>query len=322
MKKGQTARNRLSHLICPRHFHTGAGFGTWSPVTALAGRGGCRGFIGPVPLPLSIRLTVNIATTRRGVKRFSSPIGKLGSENRTNARSADESKQPNNCGQSSKTHPHAIAESPVGAGPLRGTGLVPLARPLKGWGLVLVSPGIRARRVFQRRLCWHLMTEPALMVLLDASKCMAEARTPEECCDVLLKSIDFLGVTEGWIAVTDPQERAIKVRSVFGGDAPSLAISQDVARFVAEQLSQSPRAAVLPKEAWPLGAFGSEVQEVLFVPLVANGRWLGAMVLKAPAGCAIGLDQFRMLADHAAIHLGNALLRADHERTDLVSARI
>ena len=94
MKKGQTARNRLSHLICPRRFHAEAGFGTWSPVTALAGRGGCRGFIGPVPLPLSIRLTVNIATTRRGVKRFSSPIGELGSENRTNARSATDLKRP------------------------------------------------------------------------------------------------------------------------------------------------------------------------------------------------------------------------------------
>ena len=81
MKKGQTAGNRLSHLICPRRFHTGAGFGTWSPVTALAGRGGCRGFIGPVPLPLSIRLTVNIARRGRGVKRFSSPIDELGSEN-------------------------------------------------------------------------------------------------------------------------------------------------------------------------------------------------------------------------------------------------
>ena len=90
MKKGQTARNRLSHLICPRRFHAEAGFGTWSPVTALAGRGGCRGFIGPVPLPLSIRLTVNIATTRPGVKRFSTMISELGSENYAKVASAIE----------------------------------------------------------------------------------------------------------------------------------------------------------------------------------------------------------------------------------------
>jgi hypothetical protein len=36
---------------------------------------------------------VNIATTRRGVKRFSSPNGELESENRTNARSATDLEQ-------------------------------------------------------------------------------------------------------------------------------------------------------------------------------------------------------------------------------------
>ena len=71
MKTGPIAETRLSHLICPRRLRVEAGFGTWSPVRCSAGRGGCRGFIGPVPLPLSIRLPMNIAGRLRCVKRFS-----------------------------------------------------------------------------------------------------------------------------------------------------------------------------------------------------------------------------------------------------------
>jgi hypothetical protein len=71
VRTGPIAETRLSHLICPRRFRVEAGFGTWSPVRCQAGRGGCRGFIGPVPLPLSIRLPMNIAGWGHRVKRFS-----------------------------------------------------------------------------------------------------------------------------------------------------------------------------------------------------------------------------------------------------------
>jgi hypothetical protein len=70
VRTGPIAETRLSHLICPRRLRVEAGFGTWSPVRCSAGRGGCRGFIGPVPLPLSIRLPMNIARRPRCVKRF------------------------------------------------------------------------------------------------------------------------------------------------------------------------------------------------------------------------------------------------------------
>jgi hypothetical protein len=71
MKKRQPLRKSAVTSHLPPAFSRRSWIWHLVPRHRIAGRGGCRGFKGPVPPPLSIRLTVKIARRRQVVKRFS-----------------------------------------------------------------------------------------------------------------------------------------------------------------------------------------------------------------------------------------------------------
>lgn len=160
------------------------------------------------------------------------------------------------------------------------------------------------------------MTESAFIELLNASKSMASSPTLESCCQAFLKAVSFLGVTEGWMALPDWQSAIMEVQSLSGVRAP-FSLSEHIAQMVTVQFSQSPNGAVLSKQAWPVGAFGSTIDQVIFIPAGTSASDPGGIILGITSEhfSAEVLSQVKMLTEHAAIHLSNVSLRGTHERT-------